>query len=262
MSDAWRTISSRLGWFVAATFVVAMVFFASRLFHILVPEPDHGAAGTLVDNLLASFEHQRLHWAEDLVSSLGLAAGFVGLALLGVTLRRALGSEHPRGAVLAVTFLVAGTIGAAAQVLYLGATEVATSPGYCDCGFLAEEIVSREMANQILISVVRWMTDASVLLLAIGLWAFAALAPVSAWVPAGLAVYARVLAVLAILSVIWGRVAAPLLDTGQTDLDFGLIGGLIHVVLAGLLVPIWAVWVARAAGFSAEEPEPAALAGD
>ena len=49
MSDvAWRTISSRLSWFVAATFVVGMVFFASRLFHILVPLPDFRPDGTFV----------------------------------------------------------------------------------------------------------------------------------------------------------------------------------------------------------------------
>lgn len=262
MSDAWRTISSRLGWFVAATFVVAMVFFASRLFHILVPEPEFRQGQDLVDNLFASFEHQRAHWLEDVVSSVALAAGFVGLALLGVTLRRALGNEHPRGAVLAVAFLVAGTIGAASQVLYLGATEVATSPGYCDCGYLAEELVSREMAHQIVMSVGWWMTDAAVVLLAIGLWAFAALAPVSAWVPDGLAVYARVLAVLATLSVIWDRVAQPLLDTGETDVDFRLIGGLVNVLVAGVLLPLWGIWLARAAGATAEEPEPAALGGD
>jgi hypothetical protein len=264
MSDvAWRTISSRLGWFVAATFVVSMLFFASHRFHILVPEPGFPPADeTFVDGLIASFEHQQAHWPEDLVSSLSLAAGFVGLALLGVTLRRAMGSEHPRGAVLAVAFLVAGTIGAASQVLYLGATEVATNPMYCDCGFLAEEIVSREMAHQIALNVGFWMTDASVVLFAIGLWAFAALAPASDWVPDGLAMYARVLAVLAILSVIWDRVAAPLLDTGGTEIDFGLIGGVITLLVAGVLVPIWAVWVARAARFTAQEPETAAPAGD
>lgn len=262
MSDAWRTISSRLGWFVAATFVVAMVFFASRLFHILVPLPEFRPAETFVDNLIASFEHQQEHWIEDLVSSLGLAAGFVGLALLGVTLRRALGSEHTRGAVLAVAFLVAGTVGAASQVLYLGATEVATNPQYCDCGFLAEEIVSREMTHQIALNVVFWLTDFAVVLFAIGLWAFAALAPVSAWVPDRLVAYTRVVAVLAALSVVWDRVAAPLLDTGQTEIDFPLIGGLITLLVAGVLVPIWAAWVARAASSTAEEPEPAALAGD
>jgi hypothetical protein len=261
MSDAWRTISSRLGWFVAVTFVVAMAFFASRLFHILVPLPEVRPAETFVDNLLASFEHQQAHWIEDLVSSLGLAAGFVGLALLGVTLRRALGNGQPRSAVLAVAFLVAGTIGAASQVLSLGATEVATNPHYCDCGFLAEEIVSREMTHQITRNVVFWMTDFAVVLFAIGLWAFGALASLSAWVPGALVAYSRVVAVVAALSVIWDRVGAPLLDTGATDIDFGLIGGLITLVVAGVLVPAWAVWVARAARSTVGEPEPVPLAG-
>ena len=34
------------------------------------------------------------------------------------------------------------------------------------------------------------------------------------------------------------------------------------VLVAGVLVPIWAVWVARAARFTAQEPETAAPAGD
>ena len=153
-----------------------------------MPLPEFRPAETFVDDLLASFEHQQAHRTEDLVSSLGLAAGFVGLALLGVTLRRALGSEHTRGAVLAVAFLVAGTIGAAA------------------------------------------------------------------WVPSGLTAYARVVAVLAVLSVIWDRVAAPLLDTGETDIDFGLIGGLLTLLVAGVLVPVWAAWLARAAGSRPKNP--------
>lgn len=263
MSDgAWRTLSSRLGWFVAATFVVAMVIFAlGRQFHIIVPE-NGPPNGTLVDNLIASFEHAQAHWIGDLTSSLILAAGFVALAILGTTLRRALDRDDARGAVLAVTFLLAGTIGAASQVLFLGATEVATSPEYCDCGFLAEEIISREMARQIAENIVFWMTDASVVLSAIGLLAFAALGPASGWVPSGLTVYTRVLVVLALLSVLWGRVAVPLLLETGTELDFFLIGGLLTIVVAGVLIPIWAAWVARAARFSAEEPETAASTGD
>ena len=74
--------------------------------------------------------------------------------------------------------------------------------------------------------------------------------------------YARVLAVLTILSVIWDRVAAPLLDTGATDLDFGLIGGVITLLVAGVLLPIWAAWVARAARSTADDPETGTLVGD
>ena len=259
MSDmAWRTISSRLGWFVAATFVVSMVVFALLQFNISAPEPEFAPDGTLVDNLLAGFENEQVRWIQDLVSSLVLAAGFAALAVLGATLRRALGDDT-RGAVLAVTFLLAGAIGAASQILYVGATEVATDPNYCDCGFLAEEIISRGMAHNIAVNVVFWMTDTSVVLFAVGLLAFAAAATESGWVSGGLAMFSRIFAVVALLGVIWGRVAVPLLLEGQVDLDYQLIGTLLTLLVAGVLVPIWAAWLARSvrttgAGFEAAAP--------
>jgi hypothetical protein len=250
-------MTSRLGWLVAATFLVAMVIFAlGRQLHITTPLPgDRPPDATFVENLILSFEHQHAHWIEDLISSLLVAVGFIGVAILGATLRRALDRDDVRGAVLAVTFLVAGAVGAAAQLVSLGATEVATNPEYCDCGFLAEEIVSRQMISDVATNTVFWMTDASTVLFAVGLLAFAALGPTSGWVPGGLAVYARVLAVLAFLSVAWGRIVVPLLLETGTDVDFFHIAGWITVVLAGLLIPIWAAWLARAARGADEAPD-------
>jgi hypothetical protein len=267
MTDpGWRTLTSRLGWFVAVTFVVAIVLFALSNFHLVVPEPGPPSGETFVDNLLESFEHLQEHWVWDLASSLIIGAGFVGLAILGTTLRRALDGEQARGAVLSVTFLLAGGLGAASQLLFVGAAEVATNPEYCDCGYLAEEIVSREMANQIAGNISFWMTDASTVLFAVGLLAFASLAPAGGWVPAGLALYARVVAVLGILSVLWGRLAVPLLmDGAGVEVDFFLIGTWIIVVFAGILVPIWAAWLARAAGRTAvlsESSDPLVSTGD
>jgi MFS family permease len=260
MSDQkWRMMTARLGWLVAATFLVAMVIFAlGRQLHITTPLPgDRPPDATFVENLILSFEHQHEHWIEDLASSLLLAVGFIGLALLGATLRRALDRDDARGAVMAVTLLIAGVIGAASQLLYLGATELATNPEYCDCGFLAEEIVSRQMIHDIAMNVVFWMTDASTVLFAVGLLAFAALGLASGWVSGGLTVYARVLALLAFLSVVWGRVVVPLLLGTGTDVDFFHIAGWITVVFAGLLVPLWAAWLARAAGANDQaEPVP------
>ena len=256
MSDvAWRTISGRLGWLVAATFVIGMVFFASRLFHILVPLPeDIGPDRTFVDNLLAGAGHQQQHWLEDLVSSLMLAVGFVGVAILGITLRRAVDHVDVTGAVLAVAFLLAGAIGAATQVLYLAAAEFGTNTQYCDCNFLAEEVISRDTAFQLALNVVFWMSDASVLLFAVGLIAFAAMAPAAGWVSGGLAAYTRVVAALAVASVAWERIAVPiLLESGGVELDFELIGGWITLVIAGVLVPIWAAWLARSARVTAGE---------
>lgn len=248
MTDAgWRTLSGRLGWLVAISFIVAMVFFALKLFHVIVPEPEPPLPdSTFVDNLIASFEHAQQHWIEDLVSSVLVAVGFVGIAILGAALRRALDPDRPAGAVLAVTFLVAGALGAATQLAWLAAMEVTTNPFYCDCGFLAEEIVSRAMIRDVVDNVMFWMTDASVLLFAIGLLPFASLGTRSAWVPSGLAVYARVVAVLGFLVVLWDRVV-PALDTGETGIDLPLIGGMITIVFAGVLIPIWAIWLARGA---------------
>lgn len=264
MTDtAWRTISSRLGWFVAATFVVAMVIYAlDRQFHVITPLPEFQSEGTFVDNLIAGFEHEKAHWLGDLTSSLILAAGFVALAILGTTVRRALDRDDARGAVLAVAFLLAGGIGAASQVLFLGSTEVATNPEYCDCGFLAEEIISRDMTHQIVVNIGFWMTDVSIVLFAIGLLAFAALAPAAGWVPDALTAYSRVLAVLAVVSVLWGRVAVPLLESGGLELDLFFIGGLITILMAGVLVPIWATWLGRSARPASAEFEEAPSSGD
>jgi hypothetical protein len=261
---AWRTTSGRLGWLVAATFLVAMVIFTlGRQLHITTPLPgDRAPDLTFVENLILSFEHQHEHWLEDLASSLLLAVGFVGLALLGATLRRALDRDDARGAVLAVTLLLGGTIGAASQLLYLGATELAMNPEYCDCGFLAEEIISRQMIYDVATNTVFWMTDASTVLLAVGLLAFAALGAASGWVPGGLTVYARVVAVLAFLSVAWARVVVPLLLESGTDVDLFQIGGWITVVLAGLLIPIWAAWLALAARSPGGTPEEAGWSSD
>ena len=257
MTDSgWRTLSGRIGWVIAVSFVVAMVFFALKLFHVIVPEPEPPAPdATFVDNLIASFEHAQLHWIEDIVSSVFVAIGFVGIAIFGAVLRRALDRGDAGGAVLAVTFLLAGGLGAASQVLWLAGTEVTTSPGYCDCGYLAEEIVSRSMIDQVVNNVTIWMTDASVLLFAIGLLPFAAIGARSSWVPGGLVAYARVVAILGFLVVAWDRIAAPALDTGETDLDFRLIGGLVTIVFAGLVVPLWAAWLARAARVPTEMSE-------
>ena len=98
ISDAWRTISSRLAWFGGDL--------RRRDGVLRLPPVRHpgrypsSPAETFVDDLLASFEHQQAHWIEDLGSSLGLAAGFVGLALLGAP-SPGVGHGHPRGAILA-----------------------------------------------------------------------------------------------------------------------------------------------------------------
>lgn len=145
--------------------------------------------------------------------------------------------------------MVAGAVGVVSQLIYIGGTEVATNPQYCDCGFLAEEIISRGMIHDVIASpggIVSWMTDAFVVLFAVGLLAFASVASASRAMPAGWVAFTRLLAVVGLAGVIWGRVAVPLLiQAGSYDIDYGLIGFVIVCVVAGILVPVWAAWLAR-----------------
>jgi hypothetical protein len=258
-ASAWRTHTSRLGWLIAVASLLAAVIYGLKIFHVIVPEPTFDPNLVGVDRILAGFEHAQEHWLEDLTSSLLFATAFAGIAVLGLVLRHATNRDDPRSGLMAVGFIVAGILGVAVQLIYLGATEAATSPEYCDCGFVAEELVSREMIRIVADSIVFWLTGGVVVMFAVGLLAFAGIAGSAAWVPAGLAVFARVVAVLGLISVAWDHVAVPLLIETGTDFDFFMLSQVITIAFAGILLPLWAAWLARAAR-ARDEPEPEALA--
>ncbi len=258
MTDsAWRTHTSRLGWLIAVALLLGAAIYGLKIFHVIVPEPTFTPNGTFVDNILAGFEHAQEHWLEDLTSSLLFAVAFAAIAVLGLVLRHATNRDDPRGGLMAVGFVVAGTLGVAVQLIYLGAIEAATTPEYCDCGFLAEELVSREMIRHVVEGIVFWLNGGVVVLFAVGLLAFAGLAGSAGWVPAGLAIFARVVAVLGLISVVWDHVAVPLIIDSAPEFDFFMLSQIITIVLAGIVVPLWAAWLARAAG-AKDEAEPAA----
>lgn len=260
MTDsAWRTHTSRLGWVIAVALLLGAVVYGLKVFHVIVPEPTVDPSLTGVDRILAGFEHAREHWLEDLTSSLLFAIAFAGTAVLGLVLRHATNRDDPRGGVMAVGFVVAGTLGVAAQLIYVGAIEAATSPEYCDCGFIAEELVSREMIRIVVEAIVFWLTGGVVVMFAIGLLAFAGLAGSAGWIPTGLTVFARVVAVLGLISVVWDHAAVPLLIEAGTELDFFMLSQIITIIFAGILVPLWAAWLARAAR-AQDEAEPLAPA--
>jgi len=246
VSDAaWRRWAAGLGWLTAAAFLAgAALAIVATLTH--PEEPEFPPDATFVDHLLTSFEHAQAVWLADLGSSLSFAVGFAAIAALGAVLRHVLGPDDPRGMVAVAAFMVAGAVGVAAQLIYIGGTEVATNPQYCDCGFLAEEIISRGMIHDVIGGIVVWMIDAFVVLFAVGLLAVASVASASGSVPARWVAFTRLLAIVGLAVVAWNRIAVPLLiQAGYDDVDYFLIGSLIVGVVAGILVPIWAAWLAR-----------------
>jgi hypothetical protein len=246
MTDtAWRTWAARLGWLTAAAFLAgaALVVFL-QLNH--PEERSFPPEATFVDHILAEFEDARTLWPVDLGNSLLFAVGFAAIAALGAVLRHALGRDDPRGMVAVAAFMVAGAVGVTAQLIYIGGTEVATNPEYCDCGYLAEEIISRAMINFTINGIGFWMIDAFTVLFAVGLLAWAAVASASQTMPAGWVAFTRLLGVVGLAVVAWNRIAVPLLiQAGFDDVDYFLIGSILIGIVAGILVPIWAAWLAR-----------------
>lgn len=256
MTDtAWRTWAARLGWLTAAAFLAgaALVVFLQLNFP---EERSFPPDATFVDHLLAEFEDGRALWPVDLGQSLLFAVGFAAIAALGAVLRHVLGRDDPRGMVALVAMMVAGAVGVVAQLVYIGGTEVSTNPEYCDCGFLAEEIISRAMIHFTINEIVFWMTDAFVVLFAVGLLAVASVASAARAMPAGWVAFTRLLAVVGLAIVAWNRIAVPLLiQAGYDDIDYFLIGSVIVGIVAGILVPVWAAWLARSVKPTESEPE-------
>ncbi len=131
------------------------------------------------------------------------------------------------------------------QLLYVGAAEVAQGTQYCDCGFIAEELIGRLQVLNVVNGMVTWLIDGSTVLLAVGLLAFAGVAQTARW--AGSLVWlTRLVAIVGLATVAWSRVAQPLLVGTSVDLDYGTIQALLIGLTAGILVPIWALGTARA----------------
>lgn len=259
MTDAaWRTWAARLGWLTAAAFLAG----AALVTFLMLTRPEERSFppdATFVDHLLAEFEDAQAVWLLDLGNSLLFAVGFAAIAALGAVLRHVLGRDDPRGMVAVAAFMVAGAVGVAAQLIYIGGTEVATNPEYCDCGFLAEEIISRAMIHFTINGIVFWMVDAFVVLFGVGLLAVASVASASGTMPTSWVAFTRLLAIVGLAMVIWNRVAVPLLiQAGYDEVDYFLIGSIIIGIVAGILVPVWAAWLARSLRPSAMPPaEPA-----
>ena len=145
---AWRIHTSRLGWLIAVALLLAAVIYGLKIFHVIVPEPPFDPNLTGVDVILAGFDHAQEHWLEDLTSSLLFAIGFAGIAVLGLVLRHATNRDDARSGMMTVAFVVAGTLGIAAQLIYLGAIEAATSPEYCDACVHAKYCISSHGEQQ------------------------------------------------------------------------------------------------------------------
>jgi len=143
------------------------------------------------------------------------------------------------------TLLGLGGLGLASQLLQIGSIPFLTSPELCECGLREHEIMAREVALSVIFGVQLWLAVGALVLAAPGIWfagslgADAGMPPAWRWLSVVIGLASIVLAVLAVLE------AFPF--------DQYLLG-----LTAGILVPIWAIWLALRApglwGTVVEEP--------
>lgn len=228
---SWSSLVRGLAWILAIAFFISAVLSALLGFDVLAPPPERGE--DFIQFILDLFRWEQGRWPIDFVQSALGAIGFLALGALAPALRRLTVPEDGRRGLVGTFFLSAGLLGAASQLVWIGAKPIATSPQYCDCGFLQEEIMSRLMILNVVGGVVAWLLNGALLALAVGL-VFVARLGQRAGMPVGWHWLSLVIAALSLLGV------------AISFVDIRPVNALLVLLIGGALAPAWALWMSRA----------------
>jgi hypothetical protein len=210
-------------------------------FNLYTTPPDVPDTLNMVEFRLAIQDYRVAIWPVFLLSHLANSIGFMAVTALGLALAAHVARDSSHRVGIAAGLAMAGIFGAVAQLLIIGVAQPTIDGSYCDCGFKETEIVSQIWGQQLVESASRWLTMAALVLGAIGVAA------------AGTAFRDRMPAAWNLFS--WltaiGLIAAAAIPFLQInpDLDFWL-----SVVVAGAMVPIWAIWLGASVPGDALEP--------
>ena len=226
----WASAARILGWVVGLSLIVGAIIRTALTFELLghPPEPP---TDDFVDRTLTYYAFATSQWPIEFTSFAAFAIGFAGLAALGPVLGRLASDDDARGALVMVALVGLGGIGLASQLLPIGALPFLTRPELCECGLREHEVMAREVVNGTIFNVERWLVVGALVLavpgflLAGSLGAAAGMPAAWRWLSILIPVASIVLAVLVIMY------AFPF-----DDYALGLT--------AGILVPIWAIWLA------------------
>ena len=177
--------------------------------------------------ILAGQAFEQARWPLDLAGNLAFVAAFGALILLGAVLAERTGRPEI-GALLGA----GGVLGIGSQLMHVGAHQVAISIGYCDCGFITQEVISQAWSLMVADGVAGWFLLGALVLLAGGV-AYAARALADGAMSAAWGTLSWGLAALLVL-------AAVLTIVGVD----GEVTSLLIAVISGVLLPIWAAWLA------------------
>ena len=244
----WGPTVRVLSLLTAAFLVAAAVIWTDVVFGWLTGPPPFGGIDFL-DERMRDWAWQYSRWPEEFAATALFALGFLALAGVGVLLAQLGDRTDARRPLVGAAFLGAGGIGAASQLIWLGVKPFATQPHYCDCNFRAEEIWSRMVLMDGTNEAQLWLVIGAILLAAAAMLLVAGLGRdsgmSSAWVWLSF-----IIAAMGVVTVVLGA------------LNAWPFNQIFILIVAGALVPIWAILLAIAAprlaspGGDLLEPEP------
>jgi hypothetical protein len=219
-----------LAWSVAILFLVGTVLHLVDYFNLYASPPNIPDSLNMVERRLAVQDYRVAIWPVFMLGNLATAIGFMVTTVLGLGLAGRVAANSSQRLGIAAGLGMAGIFGAVAQLVVIGAAQPTIDTPYCDCGFKETEIVSQIWAQQLAEGASQWLTNSALVLAAIGIaaagTAFRNRMPAS-W---------NILSWLAAVALI-AAVAIPFLQINP-DLDFW-----VGVIVAGVIVPIWAIWL-------------------
>jgi hypothetical protein len=224
-TDAVRVLSI----LVTAFFFAAAVLQALLVFDILgAPPPEQP---DFVDRIITSFAWEQSRWPIEFAANALFGLGFATLGGLGVLLSRLADRSDARRSLAAAAYIGIGVIGTVAELFWLGVKPIATSPQYCDCDLRGAQIMSRLMILDVAGGVQFWMVLGAIVLAAVGVIMISGLGR-EAGMPIGWVWLSAAIAIVSLLAAALGVIDAYPFDQ------------LSVLVVAAVLLPIWALWLA------------------
>lgn len=181
------------------------------------------------------------------VATLGayLVVGMLGVALRGWA------EARPARDVMTVLLVFGGLIGIGSQLMHLGIHDAAR-PFYCDCGYRPEEVIGLDSALTVAESMFGWLTMGALSFVGVGVALAGRLVAVSsAWRILSYVIAAGLLVGVAL------RFVAALVFIEPFD-PFQVSDVIVGITL-GIVVPIWAILLARGIPEPEAQPVPAAV---
>lgn len=232
MASSWRSPLQILAWTAAMALVAAALLDIVLGFNILSAPPVRAEGSDFIDFLEIRFAWDRDRLPLDIASAVLYSLAFLAMAGVGLILGRSSFGAGERGSILATAFLAAGILGAAAQLVYLGAAQLAADPAFCDCGYRAEEVLGRLEALHVAVNQQILLTQVALVAAAVGFFAAASLGRAAGW-----SGWWPILST-AVGAILLAGVAVELLG-------LELVPELIMLATVGLLIPAWAIGLTR-----------------